>query len=454
MASAAKDLTQGKPLGLLLRFALPLMLGSIFQQLYTIVDAAIVGQFVGVEALAAIGAVDWFHWLVLSMIIGFAQGFTIIPAQKFGARDKAGLHRSAAMALVLTGVLGVVLTAVILPLVRPVLRLLDTEQTIFADSATYVSILFSGILIVAFYNVLASLLRAIGNSRDPLIAMIIGACVNIGLDLLFVLVFHWGIVGAAVATLIGQCCACLYTLLRVVREPALKLARQDWRPEWNFIRREFLLGMPMALQSAVIGVGGMVVQQVVNGFGYVFVAGYTATNKLWGLLEMAAINYGYAVTSYTGQNLGAGRFDRIRKGVKTAACMGFVTALIVGAFMILLGRFLAGLFISSEDAAIMQSAVDVAYDYLVVMCIPLFILYLFYVYRAAIQGSGDTVVPFASGVLELLVRIAVANTLPAAMGAMGVYLAEPLAWLSAAVMLVPAYYLRIRKLSKRKLNPQ
>lgn len=450
MASAAKDLTVGKPAGLLLRFALPMMLGSVFQQFYTVTDAAIVGRFVGVHALAAVGAVDWFHWLVLSLVIGCAQGFTIIPAQRYGARDEGGLRRSAATAIWLTGLLGGGLTVVILPLVRPILRLMDTDAAIFGDSAAYVSILFGGMLIVAAYNVLAALLRAIGNSRDPLIAMIIGACVNIGLDLLFVVVFHWGIVGAAGATLIGQGCACLYTLLRVLREPMLAFRREDWSAEKGLPCRELMLGLPMALQNAVIGVGGMAVQQVVNGFGYVFVAGYTATNKLWGLLELAAINYGYAVSSYTGQNLGAGKFDRIRSGVRAGAVLGFVTALAVGAVMVLVGRPLVSLFISSEDAAVVQTAVGVAYEYLVVMAVPLFILYLLYVYRAALQGSGDTVLPFVSAVLELVVRIAVVHTLPAIWDSMGIFLAEPLAWLSADVILLPAYFVRMGRLRRKQ----
>jgi len=449
VASAARDLTVGKPARLLLGFALPMMLGSAFQQLYTMVDAAVVGRFIGVQALAAVGAVDWFHWLVLSLIIGCAQGFAIIPTQRFGARDERGLHKSAATAILLTGILGAVLTAVILPLVRPILRLMDTDAAIFEHSVTYVSILFSGILIVAAYNVFASLLRAIGNSRDPLVAMVIGACVNIALDLLFVPVFRWGIAGAAAATIIGQGCACLYTLVGVLKEPALKFASRDWKPEAPLVGQAFRMGLPMALQNAVIGVGGMAVQQVVNGFGYVFVAGFTATNKLWGLLELAAINYGYAMSSYTGQNLGAGRFDRIRSGVRTGVVLGLVTGLAVGGVMILIGRFVVGLFISSEDPAVVQNAVSVAYEYLVVMCIPLFILYLLYVYRAALQGSGDTVTPFLSAVMELVVRIAVVHTLPAAFGSLGIFLAEPLAWLSGDVILLPAYFLRMNRLRKR-----
>ena len=351
MAATARNLTEGKPSVLILRFALPMMAGSVFQQLYTITDAAIVGKFLGVQALAAIGAADWFNWLVLSIIIGFAQGFAIIPAQRFGAGDRERLRRSAAMGIALTGVLALLLTAGSLPSIAPVLRIMHTEAAIFGDAEIYLVIVFSGIPIVAGYNIFSSLLRSLGDSRDPLVAMVVGAVTNIGLDLLFVVVLHRGVAGAAAATVIGQGCALLYSLAAFLRAPEMRFRRADWLPDWRLVRREFLLGLPMALQNAVIGVGGMAVQQVVNGFGYVFVAGFTATNKLYGLLELAATNFGYAVASYTGQNLGAGKYGRIRSGVRDAARMGVLTSLAVAAVMLLAGRWIVALFISAEDGA-------------------------------------------------------------------------------------------------------
>lgn len=446
MAAAAKDLTTGRPARLILQFALPMMLGSVFQQLYTITDAAIVGQFVGVQALATVGAGDWFNWLVLGIITGFAQGFSILPAQRFGAQRMEAMRRAAAMGILLTGLLGAALTAVSLPLIRPVLRLLDTESAIFADAAAYLTVLFSGILIVAGYNICAALLRAMGNSRDPLVAMVIGAAVNISLDLLFVVGFHWGIVGAAVATLIGQASSLLYSAFRLLRVPELRFVRADWRPELPLVQRELALGAPMALQNAVIGVGGMALQQVVNGFGYVFVAGFTATNKLYGILELAAINFGYAVSSFAGQNLGAGKHDRVKQGVATAARMGVITSVAVGAVMIALGRWIVGLFISAEDPVMAQEATQVAYDFLVTMCVPLFVLYLLHIYRSALQGLGDTVTPFLSGIFELVMRLTIANIAPAYIGELGIYLCEPMAWLGADLVLLPSFFRRINSL--------
>ncbi len=446
MASAAKDLTRGSPARLILGFALPMMLGSVFQQLYTITDAAIVGQFVGVQALAALGAADWFNWLVLGIITGFAQGFSILPSQYFGARQMDGMRKSAAAGILLTGVLGVLLTAVSLPLISPVLALLDTDAAIFRDAAVYLTILFSGILVVAAYNIFSSLLRSMGNSRDPLIAMVVGAVVNIALDLLFVVVFRWGVAGAAAATVIGQVCAALYALSRLLREREMRFQPSDWRPDAALVRRELALGAPMAMQNGVIGVGGMALQQVVNGFGYVFVAGFTATNKLYGVLELAAINYGYAVASYTGQNLGAGKYGRVKQGVRTAALMSVLTSVALGGVMILLGRWIIAAFISAEDPEAAAQAIEVAYDYLVTMCVPLFILYLLHVYRSALQGMGDTVTPFLSGIFELVMRLTVAHVAPGFLQELGVYLAEPMAWLGADLVLLPSFFRRLSRL--------
>lgn len=449
MASAAKDLTTGSSAKLILQFALPMMLGSVFQQLYTITDAAIVGQFVGVQALAAVGAGEWFNWLVLGIITGFAQGFSILPAQRFGARCMDAMRKAAAAGILLTALLGALLTALSLPLIRPVLRLMDTEEAIFTDAAAYLAVLFSGILVVAGYNICGALLRSMGNSRDPLIAMVTGAVVNIGLDLLFVVVFHWGVVGAAIATIMGQCCALLYSVSRLLKEKEMRFSRSDWKPEPSLVQRELALGAPIALQNAVIGVGGMALQQVVNGFGYVFVAGFTATNKLYGLLELAAINFGYAVASFAGQNLGAGKYDRVKKGVRTAALMGILTSFAVGAVMIALGRWFVSAFISAEDPVMAQQAINVAYDFLVTMCVPLFILYLLHIYRSALQGMGDTVMPFVSGIFELVMRLSIAHIAPGYIGEFGIYLCEPMAWLGADLVLLPSFFKKINGLSKK-----
>lgn len=387
MAERMKDMTCGKSAGLLLSFALPLMLGSICQQLYTMVDTMVVGQVLGVQALAALGASDWLNWMVLGIIMGFTQGFSILISQRFGAGDEDGLRKVTAMSTLLSAVIAIAVTAGSLLTAEPLLRMLNTPENILPDSLSYLQIIFSGAAIVTAYNMMAAILRAVGDSRTPLYAMLVASVVNIGLDLLFVMVFHWGIPGAAAATVIAQGCSCIFCLAVLRRMTLLKMEKQDWRLDWTLIRRLFQLGIPIAFQNTVIAVGGLVVQFVINGFGFIFVAGFTATNKLYGLLELAATSFGFSMATFAGQNLGAGKYERIRKGMRSAIKMAVATAIAISIVMILFGKYILLLFISGEPEEV-KSVLEVAYTYLFVMCCLLFILYLLHLYRSALQGMG------------------------------------------------------------------
>lgn len=445
MAERIKDMTSGKPAGLLLSFALPLMLGSICQQLYTMVDTMVVGQVLGVEALAALGAADWLNWMVLGIIMGFTQGFSILISQRFGAGDEDGLRKVTAMSTLLSAVIAIVVTAGSLLATEPLLQLLNTPENILPNSLSYLQIIFSGAAIVTAYNMMAAILRAVGDSRTPLYAMLVASVVNIGLDLLFVMVFHWGIPGAAAATVIAQGCSCIFCLAVLHRMTLLKMRKQDWGLDWTLIRRLFQLGIPIAFQNTVIAVGGLVVQFVINGFGFIFVAGFTATNKLYGLLELAATSFGFSMATFAGQNLGAGKYDRIRKGMRSAIKMAVATAIAISIVMILFGKYILLLFISGDPEEV-KAVLDVAYTYLFVMCCLLFILYLLHLYRSALQGMGDTVIPMVSGVAELTMRIGCALLLPIWLGEYGIYFAEIAAWTGAAVILIIFYYRRIHHL--------
>lgn len=438
-----RDMTQGRPAKLILSFALPLMFGNMFQQMYTMVDTMVVGKFVGVDALASLGAADWLNWLVIGLIQGLTQGFSIHISQRFGAEDWDGLNRSITTSVLLSAATGIVLTISSLLLAEPVLRLLQTPADVLPGSLNYLYVMFSGCLIVMGYNIFASILRALGNSRTPLIAMVIASFVNIGLDLLFVLVFRWGIQGAAAATVIAQLISCLVCLWALRSLPIPQIEKSQWRPSAPLVRRLLSLGAPLALQNTIIAVGGMVVQSVVNSFGVLFVAGYTATNKLYGLLEIAATSFGFSMATYTGQNLGAKRYDRIRSGIRTAALMAVATALVITACMLLFGRPLLSLFLSGEQS-VQDQVLAVAYRYLAIMSVMLFVLYLLHVYRSALQGMGDTIVPMLSGFIEMLMRIGSAVFLPVYVGQDGVFLAEVIAWTGAAVLLIVMFYIRTR----------
>ena len=433
-----RDMTEGRPARLIMLVALPLMLGNVFQQLYTVVDAAVVGRGIGVDALAALGSSDWLNWMWLSVIQGLAQGFSIAIAQSFGAKQFDELRRCMGSSVVLGAALALALTAAALVTARPILRLLGTPAEILPMGAAYLTTLFLGMPVVMAYNLLAGALRAFGDGRSPLLAMVVASLLNIALDVLFVVGLGFGVVGAATATVIAQACAAGYCLMKLRGLDFMRLSRSDFQLEGRRALRLMRLGVPVSLQNGVIAVGGMIVQTVVNPMGVAFIAGYTATNKLYGLLELAAISYGYAMSTYAGQNYGAGRADRIREGVRTGLWLGVATAVVIAGLMFALGRGILGLFMDPRADTARSMAIACEYLYLMSACLP--VLYVLHVLRSSLQGMGDTVMPMVSGLAEFCMRTGSALLLPALIGYRGVFYAEVLAWLGADIILLAGYF--------------
>ena len=448
MSKHTQIMTEGKPWKLILGLALPLMFGNIFQQLYTVMDTLIVGRVLGVHALAALGASDWLNWMILGLVTGITQGFCILAAQKFGAGKTEELKEIVGASITLSAISAIVIEVLSQSLVMPLLKLLDTPWDILPMALLYLRILFAGIPIVMAYNLLASLLRALGDGRTPLYAMVVASVLNILLDVLFVAGFHTGVGGAAAATLIAQAVASLYCLRVILRMEILRIRPVHLRPDRKLAWLLFSLGTPMAAQNTVIAVGGLVIQSIVNGFGVIFIAGYTASNKLYGILEIAATSYGYAMITYVGQNLGAGLCRRIRQGVGHALGIALATSIVIALAMLLTGRMLVGSFITGAPQEVLE-ATDIAYHYLAIMSLFLPILYLLHLYRSSLQGMGDTVLPMASGIAEFVMRTGAALTLPHILGQEGIFYAEVLAWVGADLILITAYYMRIRKLSSK-----
>ena len=448
MKTAIKDMTQGNPTKLIFFFAIPLILGNLFQQLYMLVDTIVVGQGVGVQALAAIGAADWLSWMVLGLVTGLTQGFSILFSQLYGAKNIRGLKRAVGNSIKLTAGAAVLFVALTELAICPVLNLLQTPADVFSDAVLYLRILFAGIPIILAYNLGASVLRALGDSKSPLYAMIVAAGVNVGLDLLFVMGFHWGIAGA---TVIAQGCSFLFCLFRIRKVDILQLGAEDLQLNGALVGSLLRLGLPIMFQNTVISVGGMVLQSVINKAGVLFVAGFTATNKLYGMMEMAAISYGFSVTTYVGQNLGAGQYRRIRKGVFRAIIMAILTAALISAVMLLFGKMILGMFISAEPEQAAE-VMRVAYHYLFILSVCLPVLYLLHAYLCALRGMGDTIIPLISGFVELGMRVLAAKVLPAIWGQEGIFYAEVLAWAVAVVLGAAAYYVRIRRLMKHSIS--
>ena len=445
MKQKTRDMTQGKPAGIIVSFALPLMLGNVFQQMYTVMDSVIVGRGVGVEALAALGTSDWISFTAMGGITGVAQGFSVLIAQYFGAKDEKGMKKAIAMSVWTGAGMTLLLMALFLGNLTRLLQLLRVPNNIWEDAYYYLFILLVGLVATAFYNISSGILRAMGDSQTPLRAMVIASVTNIVLDLWFVMGFHWGVEGAAIATVTAQFCSGGICTWQLGKYGVWKIERKDWRWDWELVKRLLGLGLPVAFQNVIIGFGGIVIQYVINGFGFLYVAGFTATNKLYGLFELAAVSFGYATSSFVGQNLGAKKYGRIKEGVKTSAKISVVIAIIVGGILLVFGRSILQIFIA-KDAAQAGEVLNIAYEYLAVMGATLVILYLLHIYRSALQGMGDTVIPMFSGIAELVMRITIALTLPLLIGKQGIYYAETGAWLGAAILLVAAYYWRIRRL--------
>lgn len=435
-------MTIGSPSKLIITFALPLMVGNIFQQLYTVIDTMVVGQALGVSALAALGATDWLNWLFTGLVQGFAQGFSIQMSQEFGAGDYKRLRKVIYNSLVLSVICSLLVLITSQACAKPILTLLHTPDDIINSSLLYLRIIFLGMPVIMAYNLSASILRSLGDSKTPLHAMIAASITNIVLDLIFVLLFHWGIAGAAIATLLAQLLSSIYCFYFIRRIEILKTSRDELVMENSLSSRLLLLSFPIAFQNMVIFIGGMIVQSVVNRFGVIFIAGFTATNKLYGILECAATSYGHSMSTYAGQNLGAGDIKRIRKGVRSALLIALVTSLTISACMLLLGRNILMWFLSGDQAQI-DAALQIAYHYLTIMSLFLSTLYLLYIIRSTLQGTGDTVMPFVSGIAEFVMRVGAALILPRFFGQEGIFYAEILAWIGADVILLSAYFFHV-----------
>ena len=442
-----KDMTVGKPWKLILTFSLPLIAGNIFQELYSVVDTMIVGQFLGYKALAALGAGGWITWMLLSTVQGLCQGFSVPVTNAFGSKDFARLRRGVVNSAFLSVIISVLIAVLGQLILEPLLRLLDTPDSIFPMSLIYLRIYYAGCPAIALYNFAASNLRAVGNSRSPLIAMIIASFTNIGLDLLFVGPFKWGVVGAVVATVIAQLVAGIYTLICMSKYDFLKLTKDDLKISFAECKSLLLLGVPMALQNTIISVGGLAVQFITNQYGEIFIAGSTATGRLYGVIETAGISYGYALTTYVGQHKGAGLYKRIGKGIVAGHVVGYTTAITISLCMIFFGKNLLLMFLEGTPEEV-AAALEVAYSYLFIMSSFLPILYTLHIFRSAVMGLGNGFFPLVAGFAELVMRVGASIIIPPIWGELNLFFAEPLAWAGNAIISIIGYVYCMNKLKK------
>ncbi|MCX7657096.1 MAG: MATE family efflux transporter [Oscillospiraceae bacterium] len=431
------DMTKGNPLKLIITFSIPLFIGNLFQQLYSIIDTLIVGRTIDVKALAAVGATGAISFLIIGFVIGFTAGFAVVTAQFFGAGDYDGVRRSVTSAIMLSAVFTVIVTLLSALSAMPLLKLMDTPQDIINDSYSYIIIIFWGIFASVFYNLLASTIRALGDSRTPLIFLIIASILNIILDFTLILNFKMGVAGAAWATVISQLVSGLLCLVYVSKKfPILKLKKNDWQLDVEIAKNQLKIGLPMAFQFSVTAIGVMVLQSALNSFGSITVAAYTTAVKIEQIATQVFPALGTTMATYSAQNYGAGEYARIRQGVAKASLIALVMSIIGGLAVFFLGENIAELFVGTDQPEVIKQA----NVYLHLISFFFFVLGMLFIFRNTLQGIGKSTMPFLAGVTELFMRIVAALILSKIFGYFGVCLASPIAWIGATLLLTVSYF--------------
>lgn len=431
-----KDLTKGYPAKVIMLFAIPLMFGNIFQQLYNIADSMIVSTYVGTGALAAVGATAVVSNTLIGFINGLTQGFSILIANSFGAKDMKRMRRYIAGTIILTVCAAVVLTVLGFAFIAPILHALKTPGDIFGDALSYVRIILIGTMFTAIYNMCANTLRAVGDSKRPLYCLMVGVVANIGLDLLFIRVFHWGIKGAAIATVLSQALtSVLCAAYLVLRFKEIMPTGDEWHLEEGQYHGLITSGLSMGLMGCIVNTGTIILQSAINGLGTDIVAAHTAGRRVFDILMVMVYTEGVAMTTYVSQNMGAGKVERVRRGVRHANLIvtGITTILIIVCYAF--GEPVIRWITHTDNSVIIESGVS----YIRIGVLFFYVLGPLFVLRCSLQGMGRKVVPVIASVLEMLVKILSAMLLVPAFGYMGVIFTEPISWVVMTIWLTISY---------------
>lgn len=441
-----KDMTEGSPLKLIIAFAIPMFLGTLFQQFYNVVDTVIVGRFLGVEQLAGVGSTGSLNFMVIGFCSGVCSGFAIPIAQQFGAKQYSELRKYVANSFWLCAVFSVVITVVVVALCRPILVLLNTPEDIFEYAYTYITIIFCGIPCIILYNVLASIIRSLGDSKTPVVFLAIASGINIVLDIVFIVGLGMGTEGPALATVISQGLSgvvCFWYMKK--KFEILKTSKEEWKPQKNYMKKLCMMGIPMGLQYSVTAIGSLVMTTAINGLGSMAVAGVTAAQKISIFLSAPIESLGMTMAPYSGQNMGAGKIDRIGKGLKSASICGFVLSGVMLVVVLLFGKKLPLLFLDASN----ETVIAYAYQYLLTASSAYCLLTLVNAVRFSIQGMGFSVFAITAGVLEMVARTICGAILVPLIGFTGACLGNVLAWILADAFLIPAFFHCRNKVSRR-----
>lgn len=439
-SNTTKDMTTGSSMKLILGFAVPLLMGMLFQQVYSLVDTIIVGRFLGVNALAAVGATGSINFLIIGFCLGLCNGFALPVAQRFGAKDYDGLRKYVGNSAVLSVIIGGTITVFTVVFCRNILQIMDTPADIIDLSYNYIVVIFAGIPATLLYNILSSHLRSLGDSVTPVAFLILSACLNIGLDLLFIVTFHWGVFGASFATVLSQLVSGVLCLVFIIiRFDILHLKRDDWRLDPAYVRNLLVMGLPMGFQYSITAIGSVILQAAVNSLGSIAVASMTAASKISMFVVCPFDALGSTMATYGGQNVGAGKLERLAKGLRSAVILGAIYSAVIFVVVYFFGENMIQIFLSptEENAA---TVLVWAKEFLVINAAFYFPLALVNIVRFLIQGMGFSGFAVFAGVFEMVARTIVGLFLVPVFGFVAACFASPLAWIFADAFLIPAFF--------------
>ena len=433
---SAIDMTEGTPWKKLLLFTLPLLVGNVFQQLFSTVDAIMLGRFVGDHALAAVGSVMSIFFLILVLMMGVAMGAGVMVAQYFGAKQRDKLSYTIGTSIVLTAILGALLMIVGPQVTRPLLIFLDTPYEILDYGVTYINILLLGVLGMGYFNMLSGILRGVGDAFSPLLYLAFASLLNIALNYLFIGVLGWGVMGAAFGTVIAQSTSALLCLRRLLQmRDVFELSRRHLRPKKEYVSQVMKLGLPTGLSQAVFAIAMMIVQPLANRFGYMFLAANIIVMKVDGFVMMPIFSFGNAMTVFAGQNMGAGKVDRVGQGTKQCALMSLGMASVMVVVILLFGRQIAGLFTDTTEV------LDMSIRFLRILALGYMAFSVSLVLWGAIRGAGDAITPmWASLINTAAVRVPMAYLLVFLIGEpVALIYSLLLSWVTHSIISVVAY---------------
>lgn len=443
----AKSMTEGNPLKLVLQFAMPLLAGNIFQQTYNIADAAIVGNYLGTKALAAVGASASVQFLVMGFCIGICCGFGIPVAQRFGAKDYKAMRSCIFHAGFLTFIVAAVLTVACALLCKPILNILSTPDDIYKNAYIYLLVLFLGIPFSMLYNLLSGILRSVGDSNTPFMFLVFSTILNILLDLFCIIVLKWGCAGAAIATITAQAVSGILCFIYIWKKfQILKLSKEDCKIKGNVVTNMLVMGVPMGLQYSVTAIGSMVMQSANNGLGSVYVSGFTAGMRIKQFAMCPFDAIATAVSTFCSQNLGAGKPARIKKGLRDGIITGVLYGIFAGTILIFFGGLLSRMFISADETEVLAASAK----YLRCLGFFYWALGILNVCRMTVQGIGYPGRAIFSGVVEMVARIAASKIFVPLYGFTAICFADQSAWVSAVLYIVPVCFFCIKRISGEK----